>query len=407
MNWNPEIFSTIGYLSVICWVAAAVLCLIYWKIPSRLLCTVAMGLTIVGFFSARSNSENYVNRIQLDRSEEIAKQQAMEQARQKALLDSRGDEVAQVRFAEDGAGDYLDRAGMDDTDLKYFESQGLGKPGWKNKKKKRSGAGADDDSIEAAIGGDEVIAGVEDDTFVEDEENKPIVMMEADMVMANRLDLLNLRVTLVMLIVGILLVLSDYLRRANIQGKSSFPLPLPSSLLNAITPIAPLVVSKERSVASIQKELARIAKRGDSFVYFTDDPSRSGKLPASMLKFPLVGGREDLIPVTEDVDNDFVFESVWYGRSSFTVDSEERSLLLLDEFLQQLAIRKAARAKVAQTAHIVWDLKSAMPSQAKQEIKKLAQATGFSILLIGGKSSSSSESETKPQPDPQGEPLAS
>ena len=122
MNLNPETFSTIGYLSVILWAAAAVLCLLYWKIPSRILCTVVLALTIVGYFCARINSEEHVNRIQPDRTEELKKQEALEQARQKALLDSRGDEVAQVRFAEDGAGDYLDRAGMDDTDLKYFKS---------------------------------------------------------------------------------------------------------------------------------------------------------------------------------------------------------------------------------------------------------------------------------------------
>jgi hypothetical protein len=407
MNWNPEIFSTTGYLSVICWVVVVVLCLVYWKIPSRLICSMALVLAVAGFYCARINSENYVNRIQLDRSEEIAKQEAMEKARQKALLDSRGDEVAKVRFAEDGAGDYLDRAGMDDADLKYFEKQGLGAPDWKKQKKKRSGAGADDGSIESAIGGDEVISGVEDDTFVEDEENKPVVMMEADMVMANRLDLLNLRATLVMLIVGIILIFFDYLRRANIHGKSSFPLPLPSSLLNAITPIPSLVVSGKRSNESVQQELACLAKRGDSFVYMTDAPSQTSKLPASMPKFPLVGGEEHLIPVTDDIDNGFIFESVWYGRSSFIIDSEQRSQQMLDHFLQQLAIRKDARAKVAQTAHIVWDLRTPMTGQSKQKLEKLAQATGFSILLIGGEPSSTSEAETKSQPDPQAELLTS
>ncbi|MBT7959269.1 MAG: hypothetical protein HN759_08035 [Akkermansiaceae bacterium] len=405
---NPEIFSTIGYLSVICWVVAALLCLIYWKLPSRVLCTLALALTIAGFFFARSNSENYVNRIQLDRSEEIAKQEAMEQARKKALLDSRGDEVAKVRFAEDGAGDYLDRAGMDETDLKYFEKEGvLDKPDWKKNKKKRSGAGADDDSIESAIGGKKVIEGVEDDTFVEDEESKPVFMMEEDMVMANRLDHLNLRVTLVMMIVGILLVLFDYLRRANIHGKSSFPLPLPSSWLNAITPMPPVLTIEKRGKESVENELARLAKRGDSFILLTDNSSRTNKLPASLLKFPVIGQQEHLIPVTGEIDDEFIFESVWYGRSSFVVDSEQRAQKMLGCFLKQLAIRKDARAKVAQTAHIVWDLHSSMPAASKQELEKLAQATGFSVLLIGGKPSSTPEAESNSQLNSQAEPLTS
>ncbi|MBT8045328.1 MAG: hypothetical protein KJO79_10295, partial [Verrucomicrobiae bacterium] len=326
MNWNPEIFSTIGYLSVILWVLAALLCLIYWKLPSRLLCTLALGLTIAGFFCARINSENYVNRIQLDRSEEIAKQEALKAARQKALLDSRGDEVAQVRFAEDGSGDYLDRAGMDETDLKYFEKEGiLDTPAWKQQKKKRSGAGTDDGSVEAAIGGDDVIEGVQDDTFSEDQEDKPVMMMEADMVMANQLDLINLRATLVMLVIGIIVVLLDYLRRANIQGKSSFPIPLPSSWLNALTPIPPLLTLEKRGAASVEKELARLAKRGDSFIYLTYDATQAGKLPSSISKFPLIGGHEHLIHVTDEISDEFIFESVWYGRSSFVVGSAGRS----------------------------------------------------------------------------------
>ena len=399
MNWNSEIFNAVGYLSVLCWAAAVVLCLIYWKMPSRMLCMVVLVLTIVGFFGARSNSNNYVNLIQLDRSEEIAKQEALVQARQKALLDSRGDEVAQVRFAEDGAGDYLDRAGMDDTDLKYFESQGIDTPGWKKKKKQRSSAGADDGSIESSIGGEDVIEGVEDETFVENEESQPVVMMEEDMVLANRLDLLNLKVTLAMLITGILIVLFDYLRRGNIYGESSFPLPLPSSWFNAVTPMPPLLSVVKHGEGSLEKELARLVKRGDSFVILTDDASCANKLPATMPKFPLIGQHEHLVPVTDEIENEFVFESVWYGRSSFVVDSESRSQQVLESFLKELEIRKDARAKVAQTAHIVWDVRSQMPEHSKQELEKLARSTGFSILIIGGKPSRSN-SQTNSQAEP-------
>lgn len=396
MNWNPEIFNVVGYHSVICWVVAVVLCLIYWKMPSRALCLIVLALSIIGFFGARSNSNNYVNLIQLDRSEEIAKQEALEQARQKALLDSRGDEVAQVRFAEDGAGDYLDRAGMDDTDLKYFESQGIDTPGWKKKKKQRSGAGADDGSIESSIGGEDVIEGVEDETFVENEESQPVVMMEEDMVLANRLDLLNLKVTLATLITGILIVLFDYLRRGNIYGESSFPLPLPSSWFNAVTPMPPILIVVKHGEGSLEKELARLVKRGDSFVLLTENLSRTNKLPASMPKFPLIGQHEHLITVTDEIEDEFVFESVWYGRSSFVVDSESRSQQVLESFLKELEIRKDARAKVAQTAHIVWDVRSQMPEHSKQELEKLARSTGFSILLIGGKPSRSN-SQTNSQ----------
>ena len=109
--------------------------LIYLMKPAHFWGTVALVLIVVSFVCARINSKSYVNRIQPDRSEELVKQAALEEAKQQALLDSRGDEVSKIRFAEDGSNDFLDRAGMDDADLKYFESQGgFGEPGWKKEK---------------------------------------------------------------------------------------------------------------------------------------------------------------------------------------------------------------------------------------------------------------------------------
>ena len=408
MNINPEIFSQIGYLSVILWAAALLLCLVYWKKPSLIICVAVLGMTIGGYTCARINSKNHVNLIQLDRSEEIAKMAALKKAKQQALLDSRGGEVAQIRFAEDGAGDFIDHAGMDDTDLKFFEKQGIEIPEWKKEKKKRSAAGADDDSIEAAIGGEKVISGVESaSTFEEKAGREPILMSEVDMVMANRLDFMNLRIAFYMIFVALLLLLVDYLRRANIYGKSSFVLPLPSSWLNALTPMPAMLSTKKRDQESVRKELNRLAKRGDSFLYLTDDPARANSLPESLTRFPLIGGQEDLIPVTEEVENEFVFESLWYGRSSFVVSSDDRSQQLLNYVVEQLATRKNVRAKVAQTSHVVWDLKNPMSDELKRVIEELAQATGFSILLIGDRSSNKPVTKTKHQPTPQGEPLTS
>ncbi|MGB2454501.1 MAG: hypothetical protein ACPIG7_07900, partial [Akkermansiaceae bacterium] len=221
MNWNPEYFSSIGYFGVLFTGGALLLWICYIVKPSRIASLVALGCVVVAFFCARTNSKTHVNRIQPDRSEELAKQVAQEEARKQALLENRGDEVAQIRFAEDGANDFLDRAGMDDADLKYFESQGgLGEPEWKKEKKTRSGGGGDD-SLESEIGGEGVIGGIQSDEFDADESKEPIIIPEADLVMANRLDLLNLKLTLIFLVVGVGVFLFDYLRRANIYGKAS------------------------------------------------------------------------------------------------------------------------------------------------------------------------------------------
>ncbi|OUV15597.1 MAG: hypothetical protein CBC46_04840 [Verrucomicrobiaceae bacterium TMED86] len=402
MNWNPEYFNSIGYLGVLLTGGALLLWICYIVKPLRIASLVALGCVVVAFVCARTNSKTHVNRIQPDRSEELAKRAAQEEARKQALLDNRGDEVAQIRFAEDGANDFLDRAGMDDADLKYFESQGgLGEPEWKREKKTRSGGGGDD-SLESEIGGEGVIGGVQSDEFDTDESKEPIIMSEADLVMANRLDLLNLKLTLIFLVVGVGVFLFDYLRRANIYGKASRPLPLPSSLLNALTPMAPLVISKKRCRKSARGELARLVKRGDSFIYLTDDSARTAKLPKSMRRLPFVGGKEELIAASAEIDEGFIFETVWYGRSSFVSADPERALMFLTVFQAMLEQRKLSRARVSQTAHLVWDLQSPMPRQTRADLLKLAAATGFSILILREKASkaASHQSELKGEPIP-------
>lgn len=400
MNWNPEYFSSIGYLGVLLAGGALLLWICYIVKPLRIASLVALGCVVVAFVCARTNSKTHVNRIQPDRSEELAKRVAQEEARKQALLDNRGDEVAQIRFAEDGANDFLDRAGMDDADLKYFESQGgLGEPEWKKEKKTRSRGGGDE-SLESEIGGEGVIGGIQSDEFDADESKEPIIMSEADLVMANRLDLLNLKLTLILLVVGVGVFLFDHLRRANIYGKASRPLPLPSFLLNALTPMAPLVISKKRCRKSARGELARLVKRGDSFIYLTDDPARTAKLPKSMRRLPFLGGKEELITASAEIDEGFIFETVWYGRSSFVSADPERALTFLNVFQAMLEQRKLSRAKVSQTAHLVWDLQSPMPRQTRADLLKLAAATGFSILILREKASKAASHQSEPKGEP-------
>ena len=400
MNWNPEYFSSIGYLGVLLAGGALLLWICYIVKPLRIASLVALGCVVVAFVCARTNSKTHVNRIQPDCSEELAKRVAQEEARKQALLDNRGDEVAQIRFAEDGANDFLDRAGMDDADLKYFESQGgLGEPEWKKEKKTRSRGGGDE-SLESEIGGEGVIGGIQSDEFDADESKEPIIMSEADLVMANRLDLLNLKLTLILLVVGVGVFLFDYLRRANIYGKASRPLPLPSFLLNALTPMAPLVISKKRCRKSARGELARLVKRGDSFIYLTDDPARTAKLPKSMRRLPFLGGKEELITASAEIDEGFIFETVWYGRSSFVSADPERALIFLTVFQAMLEQRKLSRAKVSQTAHLVWDLQSPMPRQTRADLLKLAAATGFSILILREKASKAASHQSEPKGEP-------
>ena len=185
-----------------------------------------MGLALVSFVFAKINSETHVNRIEPDRSGQMAEMQAKEEAKRKAVEDGRGEDVAQIRFAEDASGDFLDKAGMDEADLKYMESVNQSaEPDWKKAKKSRSTEGPGDDDLDSMLGGKEAIDGMESESLKEAAEPEPILMKDSDMAMAHRLDRLNLNVIRILILLAVLMVVFDYLGRANLYAVASIPSP--------------------------------------------------------------------------------------------------------------------------------------------------------------------------------------
>jgi hypothetical protein len=387
---NSDFFNLAGYISVLLWVLVPVVWLVYGITgPRRLLCPIALVLAIAAVMLAKHNSKNYVNLIQPDRTEEIAAQQAREEATRKAALESLGQDVSDVRFAEDTATDSLDRAGLNQDDLKYMDAiTGSSSPAWKNEKKSRSAGGADDGSIEAAVGGGNAIKAANSDVIDEMQEETPVTMNEKDLAMANRLDALNLKIIYCLIALAIVMVIIDYLKRANMHGKESFALPIPSSLLNNLTPLPPVVERPEPA------DLAQLIKRGDSFVYLTDNKQSASNVPESFPCIPFSKKRVDVLRANEElatIDNDFIFETLWFGRSSFVVDSAARSEQLVERFIELLIKRKETRAKLKQTVHVIWDIETPMPKQLKENFSMLAKATGFSLYL-NSKGSSTQQS---------------
>ncbi len=377
---NSDYFSENGWLSVLFWLIVPLLWVVYSiKGPRRWLCPIALLLTIAALVLAKDNSKNYVNLIQPDRSAEVAAQQARVEASIVAVKESRGDDLSDVRFAEDAATDSLDRAGMDKDDLKYLDRkiESL-TPDWKKGKKTRTAGGIDDGSVESAIGGGNAIEAADSEVLDNMEEEVPIVMLQEDLDKANSLDALNLNIIYSLVLFGILMVVIDYLKRSNIYSKASLPLPLPSAWLNSLTPLPPIVESTD------PVELSSLAKRGDSFVYLTDKQETAAKIPESFSRISLRQKRADVLRADGElgsIDDDFIFETVWYGRSSVVVDSSARSEKLLERFIELLTKRKDTRAKVRQSVHLVWDLNHPMPEVQKEKLTRLAKATGFSLIL--------------------------
>lgn len=377
-------FGVFGYLSVALAAGAVLLWLVHWMMPDRRLVNVALLLALLACAGARLNSAHHVDRIELDPAGQLAAAKTRQDQRRQAALDSRGGEVADIRFAEDAEGEYYDRAGMDEADLKYLEGGDAKEAGWKNARRERGGDAAGDDSLEELIGAKETQEGVKTDA-IEARQNKPAILMSAGgLSIANKLDRWNLNLSLALVVIGILMLALDYLRRANLYQEASLPLPLPSGLRNAVTPLPALVERPPSPRRSLPEELLWLMRRGESFVVFTEGRLSGDEVMAELEPLAAKSRHADLIrPAADgpDICDEFIFEALWHGRASFVVDDPARAGRMIVRFIELLQERRALRARVRQSAHLVWNVNHPMPEATRDALVRLASATGLSLFL--------------------------
>ena len=385
---NATVFSMTGYLGVALALGVPLLWLVYWRLPRPWLRHLAAGLTLPAFLCVQINASTHIRRIEILPSEQLTERASREEAIRQAALEGRETEVAQITFAEDAAGDFLDKAGMDDADLKYLGgSDASATPEWRREKQSRSqGASGDatpEDKLAAEIGGPEAEADGAAVLPDAPEGPKPLLMSEADAARARRLDRWSRAITLYLMLGSLLLLALDYVRRANQYDRASRPMPIPGALGDALTPMPPQVLRPQPPRRSIPEELEWIVRRGDSFVYLTDDPAAADAALAHLETHPKrrpppvlrVGDGQD--PVT----NEFVFEGLWYRRSSFVIDVDADADAVLAQFNERLTQRRATRARTRQTAHVVWDVRAPISEATRATFVELARATGFSLFI--------------------------
>jgi len=383
MNW--ELFSPIGYASVVLWLCMPLLWLLHWLRGRRgWLVHIALLLGVMAFILAKANSELYVNRIQVDRTEQIQEQLTRQELAQQAATEAREGEVAPIRFAEDDQGEFLDLAGMDEADRKYLQSLTEDTtPDWKKEKQQRS-ADLSDDSLESQIGQDNQQEGIASTAEFEDEAPKAISMSDRDKLAADRLDLANLRIIPILLLIGLVILVYDYLRRANMYDRAYFPLPLPSRWLDSVTPPQPVAFKPQSPRRTLLEELRVIGRRGESFVLVTDDERTAAQATTNVCRLPLDLWPVEVLDVAEfngKMDDDFVFETLWYGRNCFVVNSAERGEQMLKRFLELLVDRRNTRAHVRRRVRIVWDVANPLSEETLRYFAILGRATGFSLMI--------------------------
>jgi hypothetical protein len=376
---NPNSFSLLGYLSVLLWLAVPLL----WLLRGRLRFPgwLALLLAVVSLVFATINSRSHVNRIEEERVGETVNELDAAAAKRKAVEEARGGEVADIRFAEDATGDFLDKAGMDEADRKYLDTiDESAEPAWKKQKKERGAAGAEEAGLDDTIGGEEVISGVASESLpAGDEQRPPIIMSGAHKATADRLDRINLNSARAAVLLGLLLVVVDYLSRANSYARAAFPLPLPAAWRNAFATLPAVVHRPQAPRRTLPEELAWLVRRGDVFVCFTKD---AAALPDMLPVFGKSRRPVDLLRVDGDrISDDFVFESLWYGRCCFVVDSPQRAQTLFAEILKQLELRNTSRARTRYNVHLVWNLEHPPNEKDLVAFERLASPTGFSLFI--------------------------
>lgn len=409
MNWNWNSFGIIGYVALaIALATPVVLALGLLRRSSPRMLHLAVILAAVALACAEINSAFHVDRLEPDRSAEVAAQEAAAEARKQERLatleEGRESQAAKIRFAEDAKGDALDRAGLDDTDLKYLdkieqESEKEKTPEWKRQKKARGAAGSGEESLESRLdSGDDAPAGVDAGEADPEAVRQPIVVSEAQLAMAHRVDRLSLSLARLLLLVGLAITGIDWLRRANDYEQAYLPLPVPSRLVDAVRPLPAIVVRPRPPRRPIAEELAWLLRRGDSFVYLAPGPVVAGEVFAKLAGFETRRRRPvQILHVGEGGEtcsNRFIFESLWCGRCSFVIDDPARAELLVKDFWRFLKERQATRARAGQWAHIVWDLSTAAPASAPeasafinqwkqmlQAVSSLGKRAGFSVFL--------------------------
>ncbi|MFK7790693.1 MAG: hypothetical protein AB8C95_14525 [Phycisphaeraceae bacterium] len=383
MNW--EIFSPIGYTSVVLLACIPLLWLLHGLIkPRKWLAHVALICAILALPLAIMNSQSYVARITVDQAEVVEQAMAARDLARQQAEAQRAAEAANIRFAEDEPDAQLDKAGLDDTDLAYFESFDKDSPEWKQQKQARDLDAGMDDDLEAMIGGTTEREGIEVEGMQEQaEQREPIFMSEKDVLAANRMDKANLTTTKVMLALALLFVVFDYVRRLNSYREAYFPLPIPSKWADALTARPSVAVQADKPRRSLQDELRFITRRGEVFLYCSDDPSVVKQASTTLPRLP--GGQWPIrvldLKELPELDDRFVFETLWFGRHSFVLKDQERAQQLLESIVGWLANRRESKAHTKQRVHLVWDLPVEVPDAMRQRIEILGKATGLTLLI--------------------------
>ncbi len=205
---------------------------------------------------------------------------------------------------------------------------------------------------------------------------------EGDVLLANRLDRVNLGIVEWVLIGAAALAMLDWLLRFNRTFWPYAPLPVGGRVMDRLVPKKHTAWLAADHAAPVARYIRCALARGENVICFADaDPTgedRPGRLPLGLARVP----KTVLSGDAEPYDSEFVFESAWFGRSWFVHVGAAGADKLLREFVTDLRIRRLPKAHAFRTLHLVWAGNQSIPPDALAELLKLCPQTNCKLLVV-------------------------
>ncbi len=326
-------FQVPGVLSILGWLAALILLVVFYRRPRRrnVPYVVALGLALLGFAFGHLNSTS-ISRIRTDMTDKLNEARAMQEEASRQLVQERRQQglLDDIHFAEDDKTDIIERERESDAKKSIYELASEGKSDLVEKRQTELEAGKSSE-YEQWLGGrrqesvppgqvgpavdPEPGAGVALDEPPQDDETALArfayrqegkkeraagrkardtvvrkamtqeefvggrVMQTPDVLRAQRFDRINLFFCRNTLWLALLLLLLDYLFRANRTFWTVWPLPLAGRLLDYFYPKEHAVLMEPESPAFLKGYMETATRKGESFLYFGEsDPWRAPAL---------------------------------------------------------------------------------------------------------------------------------
>ncbi len=376
----------------------AALAAVWRRLPRTALCAAVLAAAALGAVLAEVNSRA-VSEIRVDRSKELQEARRRQEALRAAKVASILAQSAEIQFPEDSPQDRLDLAGKTATQAALLTaSQSATRPGSTIPEYKRRGKRRRHTATTAP------------GEFADLAEQlaprlQPGRMMKYwDVVRANRLDRVNLLAVRLGLLAALLALATDYLSRFNLTFGALAPLPVASPCVDALFAKAHSTFVQSRGAEALRAFLEELIRKGETFIYFGPaDPWRDAPPPRPRLDLPAVLRRRPARAADQPVlhrlplglwpirnlivrpgdafpDGEFVFESAWFGRYCFTVESAELAGELLAGLMAHMRMRHLARASARRTVNLIWHLPPPPPA-VLAELTYLCRQVNFRLVV--------------------------